>query len=40
MSRFAWLLDNVRAVVPVEMKGALGLRDLPEAVADQLRFVT
>ena len=38
--RFAWLLDNVRAVVPVEMKGALGLRDLPEAVADQLRFVT
>ena len=30
--RFAWLLDNVRLIDPVPMKGAQGLRDLPEGV--------
>lgn len=34
--RFAWLLDNVRAVDPVPMKGAQGLRDLPADVEDIL----
>jgi hypothetical protein len=30
--RFAWILDNVRPIDPVPMKGAQGLRDLPEGV--------
>lgn len=30
--RFAWLLDNVRPIDPVPMKGAQGLRDLPADV--------
>lgn len=30
--RFAWMLDNVRLIDPVPMKGAQGLRDLPEGV--------
>ena len=34
--RFAWLLDNVRQVAPVQMKGAQGLRDLPAGVAEQV----
>jgi hypothetical protein len=32
--RYAWLLSNVRPIEPVPMKGAQGLRDVPEAVAD------
>jgi len=31
---FAWLLDNVRPIDPVPMKGAQGLRDLPADVED------
>ena len=34
--RFAWLLDNVRPIDPVPMKGAQGLRDLPADVEDIL----
>lgn len=30
--RYAWILDNVRPIDPVPMKGAQGLRDLPEGV--------
>ena len=30
--RYAWLLDNVRSIDPVPMKGAQGLRDLPDDV--------
>ena len=36
MSRFAWLLDNVRPIDPVPMKGAQGLRDLPADVAEAI----
>lgn len=35
--RFAWLLDNVRAVDPIPMKGAQGLRDLPADIATQIK---
>lgn len=38
--RYAWLLSNVRPIDPVPMKGAQGLRDVPEDVAAQLREVT
>lgn len=31
--RFAWILDNVRPIDPVPMKGAQGLRDLPPDMA-------
>jgi hypothetical protein len=31
--RYAWLLDNVRPIEPVPMKGAQGLRDLPAEIA-------
>jgi activating signal cointegrator 1 len=34
--RFAWLLDNVRPIDPVPMKGAQGLRDLPADVAEAI----
>lgn len=35
--RFAWLLDNVRALPePIPMRGAQGLRDLPEDVEARL----
>lgn len=37
--RFAWLLDNVRPIDPVPMKGAQGLRDVP-AVLAQIEGVT
>lgn len=30
--RYAWLLDHVRPVDPVPMKGAQGLRDLPDEI--------
>ena len=36
VGRFAWLLDNVRPIDPVPMKGAQGLRDLPADVEDIL----
>lgn len=34
--RYAWLLENVRPVDPVPMKGAQGLRDLPGDVLPQV----
>ena len=34
--RFAWILDNVRPIDPVPMKGAQGLRDLPAGVAEAI----
>jgi hypothetical protein len=34
--RYAWLLDNVRPIEPVPMKGAQGLRDLPAEIAEQV----
>jgi hypothetical protein len=37
--RYAWLLENVRPVEPVPMKGAQGLRDVP-AVLAQIEGVT
>lgn len=37
MSRFAWLLDNVRPIDPVPMKGAQGLRDLPADILERIR---
>jgi hypothetical protein len=30
--RYAWLLDNVRPIEPVPMKGAQGLRDVPDDI--------
>ena len=35
--RFAWLLDNVRPIDPVPMKGAQGLRDLPADILERIR---
>lgn len=34
--RYAWLLDNVRPIDPVPMKGAQGLRDVPDGIAAQI----
>ena len=34
--RYAWLLDNVRPIDPVPMKGAQGLRDVPDEIAAQI----
>lgn len=34
--RYAWLLDNVRPIDPVPMKGAQGLRDLPAEIEAQV----
>lgn len=34
--RHAWLLDNVRTIDPVPMKGAQGLRDVPDEIAGLL----
>ena len=35
--RHAWLLSNVRAIEPVPMKGAQGLRDVPDDVLAQIQ---
>lgn len=34
--RYAWLLDNVRPIDPIPMKGAQGLRDVPDDIAAQI----
>jgi len=38
--RFAWILGNVRPIVPVLMKGGRGLRDLPADIAEQIEVLS
>jgi len=40
VDRFAWILDNVRPIEPVPMKGTQGLRDLPADIAEQIEVLS
>ena len=38
--RFVWIFTNLKAVTPLPLKGAQGLRSLPEEVVSQVEYLT